>query len=414
MMLTKGAKSFFGTVLVLACVLITTALPDPLTALGIFDSIKTEKEAAEQTKTIPVQQDEDLEQPGDKTDVYRARDFVVYRKDTLWDAMKRRFTDARLNFKDFIDSFFLASPSVELTARHFLFPPLYSLEHFKKAREEFVFRRQVRKEADQAKRASYDQAMEQLEKVLSLKTGASKKAEKQKDAILDSLLKSGIPPRDVEKYMGHVEKKISSLKKAEEKKRLKKEERKQREAERKQREKEEQKRREEEARRKEEEAKKKVRDDVMNTPQRSQLEAANGQYKNYWCGPTSLAMVYEYYGRSETTRDVANRIYDFKGNSGTYAGNIVSDAKKNGFPNTELKTGVGFDFLEQKLGEGKPVIVGVEVSYPYGHYMVVVGLEGDKVIINDPFHNGVRREMSRSAFLTDWNGRWRRTIVLEK
>lgn len=407
MMLTRGTKLFLGTALALACVLITTALPAPSTALGIFESIKTEKEAAEQTRTIPVQQEEDLEQPGDKTDIYRTRDFVVYRKDTLWDAMKRRFTDARLNFKDFIDSFFLASPSVELTARHFLFPPLYSLEHFKKAREEFAFRRQVRKEADQAKRTSYDQAMEQLEKVLSLKTGDSKKAEKTKDTILNSLLKSGIPPKDVEKYMEHVEKKISSLKKAEEKKRQKKEERKQRA-------KEEQKRREEEARRKEEEANKKVRDDVMNTPQRSQLEAANGQYKNYWCGPTSLAMVYEYYGRNETTRDVANRIYDFAGNSGTYAGNIVSDAKKNGFPNTELKTGVGFDFLEQKLGEGKPVIVGVEVSYPYGHYMVVVGLEGDKVIINDPFHNGVRREMSRSAFLTDWNGRWRRTIVLEK
>ncbi|MDP7422989.1 MAG: SH3 domain-containing protein [bacterium] len=152
----------------------------------------------------------------------------------------------------------------------------------------------------------------------------------------------------------------------------------------------------------------------VDVPQRTQLDPANGQYQNYWCGPTSLGMVYEYYGRNETTRDVANRIYDFKGNTGTYAGSIVSDAKKNGFPNTEMKTGLDFGNLEGYLKEGKPVIVNVEVSYKYGHYMVLTGLSDDKVIINDPYYPGVRREMSRSAFLTDWNGRWRRAIVLQK
>ncbi len=152
----------------------------------------------------------------------------------------------------------------------------------------------------------------------------------------------------------------------------------------------------------------------VDCPQRSQLDPANGQYKNYWCGPTSLGMVYEYYGRKETTSQVADRIYDFAGNTGTYAGSIINDAKKNGFPNTEMKTGVDFNYMEQKLKEGKPIIVGVEVSYQYGHYMVVVGLSGNNVILNDPYHPGVRRVMSRSAFLTDWNGRSRRVIVLQK
>lgn len=152
----------------------------------------------------------------------------------------------------------------------------------------------------------------------------------------------------------------------------------------------------------------------VDCPQRSQLDPANGQYRNYWCGPTSLGMVYEYYGRKETTAQVADRIYDFAGNTGTYAGSIINDAKKNGFPNTEMKTGVDFNYMEQKLKEGKPIIVGVEVSYKYGHYMVVVGLSGNNVILNDPYHSGVRRVMSRSAFLTDWNGRSRRAIVLQK
>jgi len=79
-----------------------------------------------------------------------------------------------------------------------------------------------------------------------------------------------------------------------------------------------------------------------------------------------------------------------------------------------MKTGVDFNYMEQKLKEGKPIIVGVEVSYQYGHYMVVVGLSGNNVILNDPYHPGVRRVMSRSAFLTDWNGRSRRVIVLQK
>tara|TARA_Y100000031_G_C7972252_1_gene270913 strand:+ start:352 stop:489 length:138 start_codon:yes stop_codon:yes gene_type:complete len=45
--------------------------------------------------------------------------------------------------------------------------------------------------------------------------------------------------------------------------------------------------------------------------------------------------------------------------------------------------------------------------------MVVVGLEGDKIIVNDPGRKKVRREFPRSWFLTQWNGRYRRAIVLK-
>lgn len=147
--------------------------------------------------------------------------------------------------------------------------------------------------------------------------------------------------------------------------------------------------------------------------QRTQFDPANGKYQNSWCGPTSLSMVYDYYGRKESTRDVANRIYDFKGRTGTYVGDIVKDAKSHGFPNTTLKNNVDFNYLEQNLKQGKPVIVGVEVAWKNGHYMVVVGMEGNKVIVNDPGRRAVRREFSKSWFLTQWNGRNRRSIVLK-
>ncbi len=152
----------------------------------------------------------------------------------------------------------------------------------------------------------------------------------------------------------------------------------------------------------------------LNVPQRTQFDPVNGKYQSSWCGPTSLAMLYEYYGRKEKTWDVAKRTYDFKRRQGTDAAKIVADAKAHGFPNTKLVTGVDFNFLEQKLKEGKPVMVGVEVAWQSGHYMVVVGLEGDKVIVNDPGRKGVRRTFSRSWFLRQWEGRWRRSIVLEK
>ncbi len=151
----------------------------------------------------------------------------------------------------------------------------------------------------------------------------------------------------------------------------------------------------------------------VNVPMRTQFEPANGKYQKSWCGPTALAMVYDYYGRKESTASVANRTYDFVRRNGTVSGRLVQDARKNGFPNTTEQYGVDFNYLQNNLSQGKPVIVGVEVNWKNGHYMVVVGLEGNKVIVNDPGRSQVRREFDRSWFLTQWNGRNRRAIVVQ-
>jgi len=152
----------------------------------------------------------------------------------------------------------------------------------------------------------------------------------------------------------------------------------------------------------------------LDVPRRTQYNPANGEYQESWCGPTTLEMVYEYHGRLESTRDIAERIYDFEARNGTDPNSILKDAKTHGFPNSTMRTGVDLDFLKDELEAGNPVIVGVEVAWQSGHYMVVVGMEGDKIIVNDPGRKTVRREFSRSWFLTQWNGRWRRAIVLKK
>ncbi len=150
----------------------------------------------------------------------------------------------------------------------------------------------------------------------------------------------------------------------------------------------------------------------VDCPKRTQFEPANGQYQNSWCGPTALAMVYEYYGRKETTKQIASRIY-VKG-SGTSASSICSDAKKNGFPGSYLKESANIDFLKAQLKEGKPVIVNVDVNWKNGHHMVVVGFDGDKIIVNDPGRSVIRREFDVSWFVAQWNGRDRRCVVVQK
>ncbi|NLI78030.1 MAG: hypothetical protein GX442_16555 [Candidatus Riflebacteria bacterium] len=150
----------------------------------------------------------------------------------------------------------------------------------------------------------------------------------------------------------------------------------------------------------------------VDCPKRTQFDPANGQYQNSWCGPTSLGMVYQYYGRKETTKSIASRVYT--PGYGTDAWKVSADPKKNGFPGTYMKEKADIAFLRARLKEGKPVIVNVEVAWSSGHYMVVVGLDGDKVIVNDPGRTEVRREFSTSWFLSQWNGRNRRAIVIQK
>jgi len=151
----------------------------------------------------------------------------------------------------------------------------------------------------------------------------------------------------------------------------------------------------------------------IDVPKRTQFDPANGKYQNSWCGPTSLAMVYDYYGINKTTVKVAKTVYN-KNVGGTYYMDIVKDARKNGFPNTTVKFNKGFSYLKKNLEQGRPVIVGVEVAWKSGHYMVVVGMKGDKIIVNDPGRSAVRRTLSKSWFLTQWNGRSQRSIVLKK
>lgn len=351
----------------------------------LFESIKDNREQPVRAEQVGGTPGDTTGYFGDTTGNLGEYYFLFDEKPTLWSRIKGRFTDGRLAFGDFFNLFFLTSPTVEFFATNLLSFPNTLYQHYKMACEGADIRQQMRREVQQARRDSYSRAMQVLGTIMSMKAGSSAAAEKNKEQVLDNLLTSGVPPEVVDEHMGHLNDKIDVLKKAEAA-----------------------------ARRKVEQKRLRRRSAVLKTPRISQLEPENGRLGYSWCGPTSLRMIYAYYGRKESTRDIANRIYDWKGHTGTYSTSIVSDAKKHGFPNTYIKTSCDFEFLAARLNEGKPIIVNVDVSYKYGHYMVLVGLEGDRVILNDPYYKGVRREMSRSAFLADWDGRSRRCIVVQK
>jgi predicted double-glycine peptidase len=152
---------------------------------------------------------------------------------------------------------------------------------------------------------------------------------------------------------------------------------------------------------------------IVKVPQRTQYDPANGEYQNSWCGPTSLAMIFEFYGIKKTTSQVAENTYNFAQRNGTPSNKLAREAQLAGFEASRVETGKDLDFLEKTCREGKPVIVNVDVAWKSGHYMVVVGMTDDKVIVNDPGRREVRRELDKEWFMTQWEGRSKRVIIIE-
>ncbi|MEZ7892328.1 MAG: SH3 domain-containing protein [Candidatus Wallbacteria bacterium] len=160
---------------------------------------------------------------------------------------------------------------------------------------------------------------------------------------------------------------------------------------------------------------------ILKVPIRTQFDSANvvngTDYRGSWCGPTSFAMVMDYYGIHNSTYNCAKLVkYTFQERNGTPISGIVSGAKELGFSGTELKSGGSMDWLKSQVASGKPVIVNVDTKWQ-GHYIVVVGFEGDNVVVNDPGKGDtsrVRYTMSKETFWQCWSSKNRNAVVVQK
>jgi predicted double-glycine peptidase len=99
---------------------------------------------------------------------------------------------------------------------------------------------------------------------------------------------------------------------------------------------------------------------------------------------------------------------------GTPPENIVNVSRMLGFY-AEMRTNLSLSDLEAAVNAGMPVIVGTQAwrgntsqqswvnDWADGHYMVVIGLDGRNVYLEDPAMLGTRGVIPRDEFLTRWH-----------
>jgi predicted double-glycine peptidase len=150
---------------------------------------------------------------------------------------------------------------------------------------------------------------------------------------------------------------------------------------------------------------------VMKVPVRYQRAKENGKPGSYYCGPTSLGMLLDHYGNNTPTAELATLCKtDTKG---TIIWNMVVTARNLGFKSSTYKEKTTLDWLNEQTRAGTPVMVAVDTQgyWPGGHYMVVRGISGDKVYVNDPW--GGPRTYSITQFMAQWQpSRW--SIIVKK
>lgn len=100
--------------------------------------------------------------------------------------------------------------------------------------------------------------------------------------------------------------------------------------------------------------------------------------KRYYCGPSSLASVMNFYGISVSEEAIAKEIYNPK-LSGTLAIDMLQYARAKGF-NASYYTG-SIEEVKKEITAGRPVIMFLDFGYsfyPVRHYMVAIGYDDER------------------------------------
>jgi hypothetical protein len=121
---------------------------------------------------------------------------------------------------------------------------------------------------------------------------------------------------------------------------------------------------------------------------------------DYQCGPASLAGVLNYWGVSVTPDDVAKDIYSASAR-GTLNIDMLLYVNKKGL--YALQYIGSWEDLKKKINDKYPLIVLVDYGfsvYQANHFMVVVGYNGDGVVVN----SGKTEHMfiDKEKFLKAW------------
>jgi len=136
------------------------------------------------------------------------------------------------------------------------------------------------------------------------------------------------------------------------------------------------------------------------------------QSTGYTCGAAALQAVLAYWGFPEREDRLAARLHSTP-EAGTHPLDIVRVAREFGLT-AELREGLGLPALEAALASGTTVIVDLQAwrertdvpwteTWDDGHYMVLVGMDAEKLYFEDPSLLGRRGFIPRAEFIDRWH-----------
>jgi predicted double-glycine peptidase len=136
------------------------------------------------------------------------------------------------------------------------------------------------------------------------------------------------------------------------------------------------------------------------------------QSTGYSCGAAALQAVLAYWGTSEREDRLVARLKSTP-EAGTHPLDIVRVAGEFGLT-AELREGLALADLEAALSAGTTVIVDLQAwrdrtdlpwteTWDDGHYMVLLGMDGENLYFEDPSLLGARGLIPRAEFVDRWH-----------
>ncbi|MDD4761408.1 MAG: cysteine peptidase family C39 domain-containing protein [Candidatus Pacebacteria bacterium] len=131
------------------------------------------------------------------------------------------------------------------------------------------------------------------------------------------------------------------------------------------------------------------------------------QDTNYSCGPVALQMVFLFFGKMKSEKELIKKLKTRK-DEGISHTKMKEGAKKFGF-RVVIKEDATITMIKNFLKKKKPVIVNyIEPDYQEGHYAVVTGINRGVIIMNDPWH-GKNFKMEKEEFVKRWRSEYEKS-----
>jgi predicted double-glycine peptidase len=137
------------------------------------------------------------------------------------------------------------------------------------------------------------------------------------------------------------------------------------------------------------------------------------QSSPWTCGPAALMAVLVYFGVYDGAESQLDAELAVTPEDGTRVRDMVAVARRFGL-RADARTGLGFEDLRRELARGAVVIVALQAwatgqvtdwrsDWEDGHYVVVVGVGGDRVYFMDPSVRTGYAYLPRAEFVDRWH-----------